>query len=134
MITEGTNPAPFPYRWGKFEGWLLVVWSSLAALGLGAALSIRVRRMGLEVSGLGRTVVPLLVLAVSVCAVIFLMGRGLLRKRCYALQLVYARLVVSLLLACGLVAGFGNVRRMLGSLAWSIPTTLYYHRRRHEFT
>ena len=85
-------------------------------------------------SGLGRAVVPLLVLAISVCAVIFLMGRGLVRKRYYALQLVYARLVLSLLLAFSFVAGFGNVRRMLGSLAWSIPTALYYHRRRHEFT
>src|SRR5882672_7452039 len=87
MTPQEPNRAPLPYRWGRFEGWLLVLWSTLAILGLGAALLIRVRRAGgLAASGLGPAAVPLLVFVVAACAASFLMGRGLLGKRYYALQ------------------------------------------------
>jgi len=146
MSAQGTNAAPLPYRWGKFEGWLLVVWSSLAVLGLGAALLVRVRRAGFEASGFELPAVLLLLIVVGLCAVILLMGKGLLRKRSYALRLVYVRLVLSVLLACGVVVGRaaglreralpgrdGDVGRAVGFLALSIPTARYYYRRRHEF-
>ncbi len=144
MTAQGSTPAPFPYRWGRFEGWLLVVWSSLVILGLGVALLIRVRRAGgLEASGIGVAVVPLLAFLVGLCAVIFLTGMGLLGKRNYALRLVYLRLGLSVLLACGVVAGrsvgplgrraWWGGARAVWSLAFSIPTARYYYRRRREF-
>ena len=117
-------------------------------LGIGVALLIRVRRAGgLEASGLCVAVVPLLMVVVGLCALIFLMGMGLLGKRYYALRLVYLRLGLSVLLACSVVAGrsvsplgrrawwggAGSVERAVWFLALSIPTARYYYRRRHEF-
>ena len=114
-------------------------------LGLGVALLIRVRRAGgLEASGLGVAVVPLLMVVVGLCALIFLMGMGLLGKRYYALRLVYLRLGLSVLLACGVVAGRSvsplawwggavSAERAVWFLALSIPIARYYYRRRHEF-
>ena len=139
--------ASLPYRWGKFEGRALIISGILLPVLLFAALLIRVLRAGLEGAGLDPTVLRLLVLIVGMFAVFFLMGRGLLRKRRYALRLVYLRLGLSAVLACIVVAGWavgvrgrreswerpGSLTRTGGSLVLSVSTARYYYRRRHEF-
>jgi zinc-ribbon domain len=119
-----------PYNWGIIQGWLLVIGSPLLALG---RLSDLARDSGTEEDpgrALGRTAGMLIV-----CALFFVMGIGILKKKRYGLILVYVTLG---LICLSIVVGFaesgaaGALSAATGAGIW-VASTIYYHKRRDEF-
>lgn len=113
-----------PYRWGKFQGWLLVLVPPLFALWCFAVASAGIEDdYGLA---LGAAIVSVLSIP---------MGIGILKKRRYGLILVY----LALGLAClSIIGGFvrhgtnGAYSAATGAIYWAV-STIYFHNRRHEF-
>jgi hypothetical protein len=112
-----------PYRWGKFHGWCLVtiipIWA-LASLFTADTPEEHDRAIWLVIA----------------CAVVVPMGIGIIRKRRYGLILVYLTLALSCIL---ILVGFANDGLIgardaaAGAPLWLI-FTIYYHKRRAEFS
>lgn len=112
-----------PYRWGKFQGWFFALGMPfLTTLSFVTAVTPEEydRAIGFAI----------------VCAPAIPMGIGILKKRRYGLILVYAILgLICVLIIIGFATGGANAARYAasGGPFW-VACTLYYHKRRAEFT
>ena len=112
-----------PYRWGKFQGWSLVLGTPLLAVISIAQASTQEQYD----AGIG---------AALACLLSIPMGIGIIKKKRYGLILVYVTLG---LICLGIIVGFvrsgpaGALAGASGSGVW-IASTIYYHKRRDEFT
>ena len=123
METASTVPvslSPKSYRWGKFQGWCLTVVVPAVALLATLTHAYEVAAILAMLSLLG---VPL--------------GVGLLRKKRYALTLVYVALGMSCLsVIWGFIKtamGFPSPLGVPSVVMWAI-SAIYYRRRRDEFS
>jgi len=106
------------YRWGKFQGWTMVVVGLLNCIPINGLTTTE----GLII-WLGQLTAGILT--------VFL-GVGLLRKRRYGLILMYVSIVI---IAVGIVRSVVSLVWGLSIILWFlIPVILYYPKRRSEFT
>jgi hypothetical protein len=112
-----------PYRWGKFQGWCLAAGMPLLALGVLATASTPEDQN----VGIG---------ALVMCALAVPMGVGILKKKRYGLILVYVSLgliCLSILVSFAKGGAEGALSAATGASIW-VYSTIYYHKRRGEFT
>jgi hypothetical protein len=113
-----------PYRWGKFQGWFLILAPPLFALWCFAVASA-----GIE-NDYGYALVAAITSALTIP-----MGIGILKKRRYGLILVYLALGLacfSILVAFVRNGTNGAFSAATGAIFWAV-STVYYRNRRDEF-
>lgn len=112
-----------PYRWGKFQGWCLVLGVPiLTVLLLTIAGTPAEHERAIEYVLFSALAIP--------------MGLGILKKRRYGLILVYVTLgLICVLVLIGFAMGGVDAARVgaSGGPFW-VACTLYYHKRKAEFT
>jgi hypothetical protein len=114
-----------PYRWGRFQGWFLIFVPPLIAL-----WCFVVTLAGTE-DDYGYALVAALTSVLTVPT-----GIGILKKRRYGLILVYVTLgLTCALILIGFAMGGVDAARdaAVGGPFW-IACTIYYHKRKAEFT
>jgi hypothetical protein len=112
-----------PYLWGTFQGWCLAAGMPLlAVLFLAAAKTPEDQNIGIGV--------------LVMCVLAVPMGIGILKKKRYGLILVYISLgliCLSILVSFAKGGAEGALSAATGASIW-VYSTIYYHKRRDEFT
>lgn len=112
-----------PYRWGKFQGWCLTIATPIWAVG------------SLIAADTPEEHDSAILLAIA-CALVVPMGIGIIRRRRFGLILVYVTLALTcIFIVIAFARGGLDAARdaAIGGPFW-VACTIYYHKRREEFT
>lgn len=129
--TTSSGSMPRTYRWGTAQGYLLMIGAAFTFLL--AAFNAFLFFDSADILGWGQRE-PLLrtsVLAVAAAVAAFPAGVGIVQKRRYGLGLFHFLWALNTI---GSLALLGLSWLVLAGALWWLANTVYFHKRRHEFT